>query len=1290
MGLLSSSFLFAQEQAIDTTGARRRAMTQSRESSDAVLPTSSPFSDRLGVVPQELTPSASSICQYGNTNVNSYRGLPRIKIPLEKLTAQGHEISAWLSYDAGGNKPDNHPGWVGMGWSLHAGGMVSRLVNGYKDELSIEEASRDEDYEFTEYTGGYLHHCSVVQESQWVGGNTLTNNGNKIPANKKIYADYEPDEFFVEVEDLRASFYIVGSQAVAIKSATPEEFKVEYVWNQSVTEYSFGPGINYSGKLYGYLSSFTIIRSDGTRYTFGGTPTTIECSFVEHAGELVGTVNSWLLKEIQYPNGEVVSFHYEKDGAPLIVRDIHTRSVVTADITIGYVGSNSDHYVRNVIHDTRTPDDENRYHNYYYTLVSPSYLTRIESERTGKNLSFERARSSELPFVYNEAAYNARVKTSESMPSLSAVLMNNYYMKLVEVQNNESDASVFFSYLDTPNRRLRLAEISLGDGETRDMKYSFDYNDSILLPGYNTKMTDMWGYYCGRSYEADSWEEMRNRRQIDTLCMQAEMLRRVHYPTGGYSEYEYEVHSCGTAINDYGVVFPQQNQVGGLRIKRIIDYSDNVSEPVVREYSYELEDGVSSGIMPPIPWYSTTGFDMDMSPFVAAVTLDGTPLMGMIMITYTSHTYCEEPVNLQNYILNDGVAYGRVEERIIGGGKTVVSCSSQLNEMFRDWKEEASMNAGTLPFSSRAVFRGLPVLKEVYDESGRRVEDIRNHYQLDTTKFVKAFKISPDYPHWKYHAYRILTSFPALEQTMAYSYPDCRDTIKITSNYSWNAHRQLVRTVKSVSVPENESVPSDTLVEERFYARDYQQSGFEGVDYPAMTAGGMGGVPVETVVSSGGKLVSAELTEWKYDATSGCYLPYRRSTASPSEYAYTGGGLYNGSNSPSAYDGPANEVVRYDGRANPEEIHTSSGESLTYFWDGSCRLSGKVLGARRDSVVRVWPEVYHAQTTLDLSSTNSPQYNFVVKSDTLGTLTITLSLGDGLPRSFWGRVGPDSDSLYFHCPSSELTGGRLYTTTFYDVPAGNHNVRLTTDPDHWLPADVVGGVPTLLPSPGVVIEPQLDTLYTEPGLNEPVPEPEYPEDPLEPGGPGEPGDPSNPGSQDIGPGGTPLWGEVCVTYSILLDTDHPREEREAVLFSFEEDGDYADGGFHSERAQMSPKQVNVVLNLSRNYVMDMHVLNNGVWEYRRASLSAKRDNGYTLYADGLPFDEVRIYPEGAEVETYTWWGDGNLRSRTDGRGVTESYEYDGLGRLTAVRDNAGHKVDGYEYRYATWTDPIGI
>ena len=1204
MGLLASSHLFAQEQAIDTTGARRRAMTQSRESSDAVLPTSSPFSDRLGAVPQELTPIASSICQYGNTNVNSYRGLPQIKIPLDKLTAQGHEISVWLSYDAGGNKPDNHPGWVGMGWSLHAGGMVSRLVNGYKDELSIEEASRDEDYEFTEYTGGYLHHCTVVQESQWVGGNTLTNNGNKIPTNKKIYADYEPDEFFVEVEDLRASFYIVGSQAVAIKSATPEEFKVEYVWNQSVTEYSFGPGINYSGKLYGYLSSFTIIRSDGTRYTFGGTPTTIECSFVEHAGELVGTVNSWLLKEIQYSNGEVVSFHYEKDGAPLIVRDIHTRSVVTADITIGYVGSNSDHYVRNVIHDTRTPDDENRYHNYYYTLVSPSYLTRIESERTGKNLSFERARSSELPFVYNEAAYNARVKTSESMPSLSAVLMNNYYMKLVEVQNNESDVSVFFSYLDTPNRRLRLAEISLGDGETRDMKYSFDYNDSILLPGYNTKMTDMWGYYCGRSYEADSWEEMRNRRQIDTLCMQAEMLRRVHYPTGGYSEYEYEVHSCGTAINDYGVVFPQQNQVGGLRIKRIIDYSDNVSEPVVREYSYELEDGVSSGIMPPIPWYSTTGFDMDMSPFVAAVTLDGTPLMGMIMITYTSHTYCEEPVNLQNYILNDGVAYGRVEERIIGGGKTVVTCSSQLNEMFRDWKEEASMNAGTLPLSSRAVFRGLPVLKEVYDESDHRVEEIRNHYQLDTTQFVKAFKISPDYPHWKYHAYRILTSFPALEQTMAYSYPDCRDTIKIDTDYEWNDHRQLVRTVRRDSLH----------CEERrvLYSGDMPAYG----DYGRMQSAWILDRPVEETVLRDGSVVSSALTTWRQEDS--LFVPDRHYEARLWE-PFTGDWpVYEGivgSWQQALYGEPRMQFDRYDAYGNVLELTEEGAVSSQYYWSPD----GVHPEASFRQMVRPAQRYWHngAGHREDVFQGKMvSRYDIDFTADYAGPASLDMMFHNGLGYSLSGVM--DGDTVFHYvCPSRDVI---LPVTTLWEgtVSAGAHRLTLSVPGDEVFQQGDMG----------------ISQIFY-------------------------------------------LEGSTMLSYPM-------REERVSLqdlptLYESFESGGTRSGGFHSSRSWSGVRTVTLSTPLGVRYTVDwMELGQDGEWHYRRSPFS-----GTAMVGGGaVAVDNVRVYPDGAEVQSWTWWENGELRSMTDGKGRTESYVYDGLARLVSVTDEEGNTTKAYEYQYS--------
>ena len=71
----------------------------------------------------------------------------------------------------------------------------------------------------------------------------------------------------------------------------------------------------------------------------------------------------------------------------------------------------------------------------------------------------------------------------------------------------------------------------------------------------------------------------------------------------------------------------------------------------------------------------------------------------------------------------------------------------------------------------------------------------------------------------------------------------------------------------------------------------------------------------------------------------------------------------------------------------------------------------------------------------------------------------------------------------------------------------------------------------------------------------------------------------------------------------------------------------------------------------------------------------------TIGGPGVTVDQVRVYPTDAAVESYTWDSQGNLLSRTDGRGVTESYVYDVLGRLIGVNDNNGNKVEGYEYNY---------
>lgn len=87
-------------------------------------------------LPQYFSPEAAEIGKYGKVPVSYFNGLPNITVPLTSLQAKNYSLPVYLSYHAGGNKPEQHPGWVGLGWSLHAGGRISRVINGMIDEMS--------------------------------------------------------------------------------------------------------------------------------------------------------------------------------------------------------------------------------------------------------------------------------------------------------------------------------------------------------------------------------------------------------------------------------------------------------------------------------------------------------------------------------------------------------------------------------------------------------------------------------------------------------------------------------------------------------------------------------------------------------------------------------------------------------------------------------------------------------------------------------------------------------------------------------------------------------------------------------------------------------------------------------------------------------------------------------------------------------------------------------------------------------------------------------------------------
>ncbi|MBY0427195.1 MAG: hypothetical protein K2Q22_16290, partial [Cytophagales bacterium] len=85
-----------------------------------------------GLIPP--SPNSASFAQYSETPVNLYTGIPGIAIPIYTLSSKSLNVPISLSYHASGNRVDDIPGWVGLGWTLNAGGGITRVVKGLPDE----------------------------------------------------------------------------------------------------------------------------------------------------------------------------------------------------------------------------------------------------------------------------------------------------------------------------------------------------------------------------------------------------------------------------------------------------------------------------------------------------------------------------------------------------------------------------------------------------------------------------------------------------------------------------------------------------------------------------------------------------------------------------------------------------------------------------------------------------------------------------------------------------------------------------------------------------------------------------------------------------------------------------------------------------------------------------------------------------------------------------------------------------------------------------------------------------
>ncbi|MEM9822552.1 MAG: hypothetical protein AAF985_15835, partial [Bacteroidota bacterium] len=234
------------------------------------------------------SPEAAAIMKFIDIPVSQYTGLPSINIPLTTIAERSLSVPISLSYHASGHKVNELANWVGLGWKLNAGGMITRKIRGLADDSPVGLG-------FLKFREQYTY--------EDISQNLGQNNYEFLYESLAFGCwDSEPDEFYFSVGGMEGTFaYDWNHENDLPVISSTSGVKIERVDDPNGNEI-------LSWKLTspeGFIYTFDVIETS-TRYPeFIGNPA--------YCGSLpLPYTSSWYLSKIEDPNFDVsITFEYD-------------------------------------------------------------------------------------------------------------------------------------------------------------------------------------------------------------------------------------------------------------------------------------------------------------------------------------------------------------------------------------------------------------------------------------------------------------------------------------------------------------------------------------------------------------------------------------------------------------------------------------------------------------------------------------------------------------------------------------------------------------------------------------------------------------------------------------------------------------------------------------------------------------------------------------------------------------------------------------------------------------------
>lgn len=729
-----------------------------------------------------------------SNNENLYSGNIATNIPLYTYKDNDFEIPLSLHYSSSGYKTYAPIGCVGLGWALNAGGFITRKVNGIPDEVDKTFSIIKNNLKWLVNLNGYNKFSTLLPKNYKIeNGEVLFDYQNGIsyygtltnlPDTNRFETRVEtnPDMFAFNFLGQTGKFMLndEGTFTVFDTSHPEGEYKIEIL--------SFGH--TYPNKTV----RIQITTGDGYKYTFEDITASDnnEMSFW-HTNPLYPTHStSFPLVEIEAPNGRKVTIEYNAKESNTTVNGYFSRS---NDWSSGGNPSES--------------------------AITTGYLTSAVRVQPISKITIG---NTIINFLYS-----VRVKEKIDIPYLP-----NEYGSLLDVVRKLESISIEDNRLTAPLQKFtfnygygkdvgytasRPVLLLKGIDASGSGKYNMDYfNEDKPFPTF-LKGRDFWGYWNNSTAEdvlpgmafdlatniETSVENANGYSYLpDFSSSQQGMLRKITYPTGGFTRYYYEPNDYGSKLvkdlrnnhNNNSYLESVNNEIsGGLRLRRMTNYVNSMDSVFV-DYGYRFLDNPSL----------STGILLHNPRFYREVN-------------YTSNGYTKKVKQvswLNDFISSeDGldVAYSQVTTKSSDGSYCVYNFSDYT--MFPDLPHNKSVVFNKFTFSnsdlaepnnffarndSRHRIRGKLLSKLYYNNANKLT--YKEEYNYDFEKFNSDLsdQDKQTYP------------YPLPAEANSYSVQEAFSYFYIQKNYTRSC--PLKSLIKSTYPSNSETTP--TIEEENF------------------------------------------------------------------------------------------------------------------------------------------------------------------------------------------------------------------------------------------------------------------------------------------------------------------------------------------------------------------------------------------------------------------------------------------------------------------------------------------